>query len=869
MTEPSVVIGQGSVARLTRKNTRLKQLLSKYKGIRSIQHALLQLSELASSVTDMTLFYPAIHKVIGSLFQAENFFIVLHNCQSNELELQYFSDQFDQNTVPYLEPQTLASGLTGYVFKTGKSLLCNKSLYEEMIQQDRINAIGSPAQSWMGVPITRGNNTIGVLAVQSYDKSGEYSEYHLDIIEFIATHLVTAINRIKSRELLERDVKQRTMDLSKVNNSLQQEIKDRQRAETLQSALFEISELSATTSNMDDLYTQCHRILSSLLYADNCYIALLSDDNQYLSFPYHVDQYERIAKDRPLGSGYSEYVMKTGEAIIIDKDKAKSLVEEAKFHNKLASTSSHPVKPSTSWLGAPLIVDGNVIGAIAIQAYNHYYTYENKDLEIVKFISHHIAVAIHRKLITEELISGKELLENKVLERTQELRQSNLFLRLQVEERKKVEEKLYFEAHHDGLTGLPNRTMFNQRLKQALIQKKRHTNHNFAVLFIDLDRFKKINDSLGHHAGDQFLIEVSIRISSCIRDNDILARIGGDEFVILLDMLANIEDAEEIAQRIIETVAKPFLIDNQQVYSGASIGIAECVNHYTDFDEIMRDADAAMYQAKNIGRGRYVLFDDSMRQQLLDELNLEQALHTAVKNQDFYCKFDHLLNIESNDIVGYQGEIFWRHCTLGETPLSDVIELAESSGLLNEIDQLALEQTCELMTTGGLSKAALVCLNLSPTCLTQPKVITEIVKLLNTKEVAPQRLCLQFEEDALLKIGEKAQHGLKMFKRAGLKIALQGFGSGTTSLTCVSQYSFDFVKLDGKFVKSLFGNHKSQAVLQTIVILSQGLGFHLIAEDINTEALFNLVKQHGCLFAQGKYIEQLSEPQDDHLDQTA
>ena len=183
----------------------------------------------------------------------------------------------------------------------------------------------------------------------------------------------------------------------------------------------------------------------------------------------------------------------------------------------------------------------------------------------------------------------------------------------QIEERKDIELKLIHAAHHDMLTDLPNRAMFNSRLELAVASKQRHPDNKFAVLFIDLDRFKMINDTLGHHAGDEFLIEVSRRIALCIRGHDLLARLGGDEFVILLDNFDHASDAEDVASRIIETISKPFSLSEQDMYSGASIGIAFLETHYVSADEVLRDADAAMYQATNLGRSRYVLFDKSMR----------------------------------------------------------------------------------------------------------------------------------------------------------------------------------------------------------------------------------------------------------------
>merc|ERR1712000_323960 len=235
-------------------------------------------------------------------------------------------------------------------------------------------------------------------------------------------------------------------------------------------------------------------------------------------------------------------------------------------------------------------------------------------LELLRFVSHHIAVAIERKRNTESMQQYNALLEEKVRERTRELDKINSFLKQQIEERKEIELKLIHDAHHDSLTDLPNRTMFTSRLELAVANKQRYPENLFAVLFIDLDRFKIINDTLGHHAGDEFLIEVSKRITKCIRGHDLLARHGGDEFVLLLDNFEYTSDVEEISARIIDSISEPFILDDKEMYSGASIGIAHVETYYRSADEVIRDADAAMYQAKSLGRGRLVIFDKSMRE---------------------------------------------------------------------------------------------------------------------------------------------------------------------------------------------------------------------------------------------------------------
>ena len=256
-----------------------------------------------------------------------------------------------------------------------------------------------------------------------------------------------------------------------------------------------------------------------------------------------------------------------------------------------------------------------------------------------------------------------KLLNKQLDERTKELQSTNLNLRMQIEERRKAEAQLYYDAHHDALTKLPNRAMLIDRLGYSLRHLKRHPLHQSALLFIDLDRFKMINDTLGHHAGDLFLIEIADRLRDCVRDNDILARLGGDEFVILLDSLQSEDDVEEVASRIINKVAAGFELEGHTVHSNASIGIAMCSSHYKDSNEILRDADAAMYQAKSLGRGRYVFFDDSMREQLIASMTLEQELRVAIKECQFELHYQQISDLENTKIIGFEALLRWNHPT--------------------------------------------------------------------------------------------------------------------------------------------------------------------------------------------------------------
>ncbi|KKO45182.1 diguanylate cyclase [Arsukibacterium ikkense] len=604
------------------KARRLTTLISRYKQAYTIQGALLQLSELASTISDMRDFYPAIHKMVSELLHAENFYVVLYDTSTEQYQLQYFSDEKDQQYIKQVPSTAFSSGLTGYVVKTRQPLLCDRDQFITMIANGDIQAQGSECTHWMGIPLWRDEQLIGVMAIQTYDSDYRYGAEQLAMFISIGGHTVTALDRVKSRELLELTVQERTQQLQKINTSLQKEIKERTNAERLQAALYEISELTASSRDMQSFYKAMHKVLSGLMSADNCYIALLNADQTKLTFPFYLDQFSPPARERPISRGFTEYVIRCAEARLINSEAAEQLAAEGEIRRGMADPLQR-ARLSSCWLGAPLLIDQRVIGVIAVQAYNNAYQYTEQELSILRFVSQHIGVAIQRKLAAEKQKQHQEELERKVFESTRELRQTNLFLRLQVEERKKAEQKLFYEANHDLLTGLANRQMFLEQLKRQFALHKRQPIEGMAMLFLDLDRFKLINDTLGHHIGDAFLVETSKRILSAVREHDLAARLGGDEFVVLLQNLQGEHDAEEVAQRIIEKVREPYYLENQQVNSGVSIGIALMQPDYNNGEQLLRDADAAMYHAKALGRGRYAIFQDSMRDQMLKALGAE------------------------------------------------------------------------------------------------------------------------------------------------------------------------------------------------------------------------------------------------------
>jgi len=834
----------------------LQQLTDKYKRAERVQKALFDISELASSVSHLNRLYTAIHEIIADFMNADNFFVAFYEPDNNIVDFAYFVDEFDEKTVRQLPAESLMNGMTGYILRTGQHLSYKRDQEDIFANEHGIELVGSQPFELLGVPLKRGSQVIGAMVVQTYDKGIHYSREDLEVLLFVSQHIVTTVDRVKNRELTERTIRERTRQLRKINDDLQEEILERQKVESLQQALFEISELAANLEGeMPVFYSSLHDILARLISAPNCFISILSEDGNTLEFPYFSDTVHEEIKARPLGLGLTEFVLRTGQAELINPPRVLELAEAGEID---VSIAQNMLNSANSWLGSPLVVDGEISGIIAVQTYGKHAKYTARDLELLRFVSHHIAVTMERKRRNEAIQRYNSELEDRVKERTAELDRANKFLKQQIEERKEIELKLIHDAHHDSLTDLPNRAMFTSRLELAVASKQRYTDNLFAVLFIDLDRFKVINDTLGHHAGDQFLIEVSRRISLCIRGHDLLARLGGDEFVVLLDNFDELSDVEEVASRIINSISEPFLLDGREMYSGASIGIANLESYYQAAEEVLRDADAAMYQAKTLGRGRFVMFDKSMRERLIEELELENEFRIALREEDFDYLMQPVIDLRDKSMIYQEMYVRWYHASFGKVAREQFRQVAEQSGLTLDLDLFQLRKACELLMHSRNSehKTTRIAVNVSINHLLQASMVNKMIAVIEHYNVSPHELVLEFDENDLNRRSQYILPAIKKLKRAGVTLVLDNFGSGLASLSYLFSYPFDFIKIDHRFVKSLPRSQRNLKLIQSVMLISGHLKFKVIAEGVDSQAQLEALSDIGCHYAQGKILEQ-------------
>ena len=807
----------------------------------ALQRALFAISDLAGSERDMPDMLRGIHAIVSTLMYAENFFIVTHNAELDTIRFLYFVDVEDP--APPGDGQDLPTSaiehtLTWYVISEGKALMGST---EELRSQvaGPIALIGSDSFDWLGVPMLRDGEPGGALVVQSYQQNIGYSNEDLALLEFVGSHILTALERKQTKEELEKRVRLRTLQLAEANRGLQLEIIERKRAEHLQAALFQIAQLATADIDQEEFYRRVHAVVGELLNAENFFIALLSDDRQQLTFPYSVDEVKLPPAVRPLGRGLSEYVLRRGLPLRADNAGIEELVRQGEIaQGRLGA-------PAMCWLGVPLIVGDETIGLVTVQSYSLSVVYGLADQELLSFVASQIANSLTRRRSAESLQRAYEQLEHRVEERTQALRK-------EIIERERIQDQLKHQVMHDSLTGLPNRGYLRDRIDRVLSTIRHETHRRCALLYLDVDRFKIINDSLGHLAGDEVLKEVATRLSGCVRHPDLVARLAGDEFAILLEDVQAPADVTAVAQRVLDALGAPMLVAGKELQPTASVGIAIGDSHYQAADEVLRDADIALYRAKDLGRKRFELFDETLAKNVVDVLALEVELRQALQNDQFEPYFQPICRLDDGQVVGYEALIRWNHPQRGLLRPADFIKIAEDSGLIEAIDWRIFELSCRLLTQHGPADTFMT-FNVSALHLRHADFDTRLIELLDSCGLPASRLVAEVTEGALLDNPERVRATLDRLRLVGVGAALDDFGTGYSSLSYLHSLPLRMLKIDRAFVEELDKgrNTNSTTVVAAILALARALNIQVIAEGIETQAQRSALLAMGCELGQG------------------
>ncbi len=432
-----------------------------------------------------------------------------------------------------------------------------------------------------------------------------------------------------------------------------------------------------------------------------------------------------------------------------------------------------------------------------------------------------------------------------------------------ITERKRAEEQLLYDAFHDGLTGLPNRALFTDRLERALERAKRRDDFMLAVLFLDLDRFKVVNDSLGHMTGDQLLIGVARRLASCLRQVDTVARIGGDEFVILLEDIADLGDATIAARRIQESLARPFFLEESEVFTTASIGIAVSSSGYDHAQDVMRDADIAMYRAKALGKARYELFDQSMHGRAVELLQLETDLRKAAERLEFRLHYQPIVALEDGHIIGFEALVRWMHPERGLIYPAAFLPLAEETGMSIAMGHWVLREACRQLSGWNQQRAAdrqlFMSVNLSMKQLLQPGLAKIVGDVLAEFQIDPSNLHLEITEGVIMDEPEAATSILVGLRALGVQLPIDDFGTGYSSLAYLHRFPLSSLKIDRSFVQPVAAGAEHEVIVRAIVTLAHNLGMDVIAEGIETQEQLDRLKALGCQFGQGFFFAEPME----------
>lgn len=440
-------------------------------------------------------------------------------------------------------------------------------------------------------------------------------------------------------------------------------------------------------------------------------------------------------------------------------------------------------------------------------------------------------------------------------------------------ERQRMLAQLGRAAHIDTLTGLPNRALLHARLQAAIEHTTLDSTYAFALMFIDFDRFKIINDSLGHDVGDLLLTEIASRLRHNLRVSDSItrdtvgstvARLGGDEFVIVLDDVASAEVAGKVADRLLTVLEQPYFLKSHTVRSSASIGIVHSSAGYDQADDMLRDADIAMYEAKSRGKARHALFTTSMRDAVRHRLDIENSLRDAITGKELFLAYQPIISLEDRKLESVEALVRWRHPVHGMIPPSDFIPVAEETRLILPMSDLVLREACRQFMVwhraGSDFAPSYISVNLSRIQLGDPDLVARTMGILRETGIAPHQVQLEVTESQLMQNRVMAGDLLAALKAEGIRLAMDDFGSGYSSLSCLQEYPFDVLKIDRALTENVNLGRGYSALLHAVITLAENLGLHVVAEGIENIEQLALLQALGCPAGQGYYLARPMEP---------
>ncbi len=464
-----------------------------------------------------------------------------------------------------------------------------------------------------------------------------------------------------------------------------------------------------------------------------------------------------------------------------------------------------------------------------------------------------------------EILKLNNQLEERVKQRTIELENTLEKLKIEVHSRQELQSKLLESALRDALTGLPNRVFFINRLEQALNRAKLESDYHFAVLFLDCDRFKIINDSLGHLVGDELLVAIAKRLQNTITPFDTLARLGGDEFGILLENISNIEMVTTIAERILNSLSQHFNVSRNQVFVNVSIGINWGSVNYEKPEYLLRDADTAMYGAKALGRGRFHIFDPEMHREAIQILELENDLRRAINKQELIVYYQPIISLNSGSIIGLEALVRWQHPTKGLILPTEFISMAEETGLIHAIDTWVLKSACNQLRIWqnhpAVPKPLHISVNLSAKLFLQTNFLAQIDQIIYETKVNPAFLELEITESVIMEDSVDMKTTLQELRERNIRLSMDDFGTGYSSLSYLHSFPLNTLKIDKSFLNLMQNNRENMGLVPAMIGIAHSMGMRAIAEGVETSEQLSQIRDLKCNFAQGNLFSRPMEAQ--------
>lgn len=585
--------------------------------------------------------------------------------------------------------------------------------------------------------------------------------------------------------------------------TLIRDLTERKRAERSQATIYRIADASARATSLPELLGWVHSAVGEVMDARNFLIALKDSSGEDFIFPYHRDESAPPPASAPIKNTLCGQVLAEGKPTLLNREEMEAL--RRRGVPVLGETAA-------SWIGIPLVLRDVSFGMLVVQSYRDDVRYTEADRDLLSYVSHHIAEAIDRQ---------------------------------------SKEDQIEHLAFHDGLTGLPNRRLCEDRLTHALAQAERRR-APLSVLFVDLDRFKVINDSLGHPVGDEVLKVVGKRLAGGLREGDSLARRGGDEFLVLLPDTPP-GGAVLVAQKLIESIRAPIHCGGQDLTLSASCGIAVFPENGQDTETLLKAADIAMYQAKEAGRDSYRLFNPEMNEAAQRRLLVETQLRRSIANGQIGPHFQPILDVSGQSVVGAEALLRWSPEVSDNVEPKEFIPVAEQSGLIVALGAFVLREALGHALDWPLfdGRPMRVSINLAARQIQDPACVELVLQALRDASFPPERLQLELSESAQITEDVGAVDRLRALKSEGISIAIDDFGVGYSSLSRLRHLPFDTLKIDGTFIRDMTTDTGSKAVVGAVISMGQNLGLEVIAEGVETEAQKAHLLAHGCTLMQG------------------